>query len=132
MIFVDTGAFLALYEPRDQFHGIALQIWPTLTGPLLTSNHVVSETVTRLSRQAGCREAAARAADLYASTSIDIVQSMREDELEAIGWMRKFADQRVSFTDCVSFAMMRRNRVRTAFTFDRHFRDAGFQVIGLK
>ena len=28
--------------------------------------------------------------------------------------------------------IMRRYRIRTAFTFDRHFRLAGFQVIGLK
>jgi uncharacterized protein len=46
--------------------------------------------------------------------------------------MRKYADQGVSFTDCVSFAIMRRHKIRTAFTFDRHFKLAGFNVIGLK
>jgi predicted nucleic acid-binding protein len=45
--------------------------------------------------------------------------------------MRKYSDHEVSFTDCVSFAIMRRQQIRTAFTFDRHFRDAGFRVIGL-
>jgi len=43
--------------------------------------------------------------------------------------MRKYADKEISFTDCVSFAIMRRVGIRTAFTFDRHFRDAGFQII---
>ena len=46
--------------------------------------------------------------------------------------MPKYADQRVTFTDCVSFAIMRRRRIRTAFTFDRHFEARGFEVIGLK
>ena len=46
--------------------------------------------------------------------------------------MRKYADQDVSYTDCVSFAIMHRLRIRTAFTFDRHFRLAGFDVLGLK
>jgi predicted nucleic acid-binding protein len=41
----------------------------------------------------------------------------------------KFADQRVSFTDCVSFILMRRHRLARAFTFDRHFGDAGFGVM---
>jgi predicted nucleic acid-binding protein len=44
----------------------------------------------------------------------------------------QFADQRIGLTDCVSFAIMRRHKIRTAFTFDRHFRLAGFRVIGLK
>jgi predicted nucleic acid-binding protein len=30
--------------------------------------------------------------------------------------MRKFADQKIGFADCVSFAMMRRRKIRTAFT----------------
>jgi predicted nucleic acid-binding protein len=30
-----------------------------------------------------------------------------------------------SFTDCTSFALMRELSVSEAFTFDRHFREAG-------
>ena len=132
MIFVDTGAFLALYRDRDQHYRLAAEIWPALEGPLLTSNHVIAELATLLGRQIGFLEAADRLADVYKSPKIDIVQSSREDELEALRWMRNYADQRVTFVDCVSFALMRRHRIRAAFTFDRHFKLAGFEVIGLK
>jgi predicted nucleic acid-binding protein len=63
---------------------------------------------------------------------VDVLQSTRADELDALRWMRKYADERISFTDCVSFAIMRRHRIRAALTFDRHFKLAGFAVIGLK
>ncbi len=57
--------------------------------------------------------------------------SSKDDEIEAIHLFRKFADQRVSFTDCISFVLMKRFRIRTAFTFDQHFARAGFEVIPL-
>jgi predicted nucleic acid-binding protein len=82
-----------------------------------------------LARRAGYSYSGDRIQDLYASKSIEVLPSTREDELEAVRWMRKFADKEISFTDCVSFAMMRRLRIRMALTFDRHFRDAGFQII---
>jgi uncharacterized protein len=44
--------------------------------------------------------------------------------------LHKYADQRVSFTDCISFVMMKRERVKIAFTFDRHFSLAGFRCLG--
>lgn len=132
MIFVDTGAFLALYRKRDQHHREAARLWPTIERPLLTSNHIVDELATLLGRLIGFGSAADRIVDLYSSKSIEVLHSEREDELEAIRWMRKYADQEISFTDCISFAMIRRNRIETVFTFDRHFRDAGFRVIGLR
>ena len=132
MIFIDTGAFLALYYLGDQYHAQAARLWTTLERPVLTSNYIVDEFATALGRRVGFRFAADCVADVYASPVIDVLPSSREDELEALRWMRKFADQRISFTDCVSFALMRRRRIRTAFTFDRHFRLAGFEVIGLK
>ena len=132
MIFVDTGAFLALYYRRDQNHAQAARLWTTLEPPVLTSNHIVDEFATALGRRVGGRFAADCVADLYASPVIDVLPSSREDELDALWWMRKYADQRISFTDCVSFALMRRRRIRAAFTFDRHFKLAGFEVIGLK
>ena len=91
---------------------------------------MVDELATLLGRIAGFRYSADRVQDLYASGSIDVLASTREDEVEAIRWMRKYGDKEISFTDCVSFALMRRLGIDRVFTFDRHFRDAGFQIIG--
>lgn len=129
MTFVDTGPFLALHRKADQYHRDALRLWTTLAQPILTNNHVVDELATLLGRLAGFRYAADRVETLYQAPNIEVLHSTREDETEALRWMRKYADKEISFTDCVSFAMMRRHRIRAAFTFDRHFRDAGFQVI---
>jgi predicted nucleic acid-binding protein len=130
MNFVDTGAFLALHLENDQHRGEALRVWPTLVRPIVTGNHVIDEVATVLARRAGYHFAADCVADIYGAASIDVVQSTRLDEIEALRWMRKYADQRVSFTDGISFALMRRHRIRTVFTFDRLFRLAGFEVIG--
>ena len=132
MIFVDTGAFLGLYRKRDQHHERAAAIWAALKPPFVTSSHVTAELATLLARQIGWLQAVYRVTDVYESPKIDVIASDRDDELEALRWMRKYADQRVSFTDCISFALMRRHRIRRAFTFDRHFRLAGFEVIGRK
>jgi predicted nucleic acid-binding protein len=35
----------------------------------------------------------------------------------------------VSFTDCTSFVLMRTLGLQAAFTFDRHFKRAGFKTI---
>ena len=104
-------------------------MWTKLPQPILTSNHIVDELATLLGRLAGFRYAAERVEVLYLSENIEVLYAAREDEIEALRWMRKYADKEISFTDCVSFAMMRRHRIPAAFTFDRHFRDAGFQVI---
>ena len=69
---------------------------------------------------------------LYGSERLEIIFSDRDDEIATLQLFRKFADQKVSFTDCVSFALMRNFGIETAFTFDRHFLRAGLRVIGVK
>jgi predicted nucleic acid-binding protein len=131
MIFLDTGAFLARYFARDANHGRAVKIWKTLDrAPLLTSNHVLDETITLLGRRAGYTFAAERAERFYSSQAMQILYPGPEEEVEAILWLRKFADQEASFTDCVSFVLMKRHHISTAFTFDRHFSRAGFRTLG--
>ena len=131
MIFVDTGAFLARHLGRDQHHARAVKAWRRLgKGTLLpaTSNFVLDETFTLLGRWAGYAFAAERARALLGSDLLRILRPGEQEELDAIELFEKYADQEVSFTACISFALMRRHGIETAFTFDRHFSAAGFRV----
>ena len=51
-----------------------------------------------------------------------------EDEDAAWALFRKFRDKDFSYTDCTSFAVMERLRLRTAFAFDRRFAAMGYRV----
>jgi len=131
MIFIDSGAWIARYYQPDALHRASILIWKTIENrALFTSNHVIDETLTLLGRRAGYAFAAERAEVIYSSKALMILRSTAAEELEAIRLFRKFADQRLSFTDCISFALMRRHRIKVAFSFDEHFRAAGFDLLG--
>lgn len=131
MIFVDTGAFLARYIERDQYHDAASAHWRTLQNDrrrCFTSNFVLDETITLLARTSTHQFAAERARNLFESASLSILRPSEDDELAALELFQKYADQRVSFTDCVSFTLMEKHKIKCAFSFDRHFTIAGFNV----
>jgi uncharacterized protein len=131
VIFVDTGAFLARHLSRDQHHAAAVEAWARLAGDrerCVTSSFVLDETVTLLSRRAGPAFAAERALALLGSTALSILRPEPRDEEEALRWLEKLGGQDVSFTDCVSFALMKRHRLPRVFGFDRHFAAAGFTL----
>ena len=56
MIFVDTGAWIALTDKSDQYHNDAIEIYSKLKlqrERFLTTDYVIDETVTRLRYDAG-------------------------------------------------------------------------------
>ena len=132
MIFVDTGAWLGRLHPRDQYHQLASEIWREIElhdEPCATSSLVFSELWTLLGRRLGYRAAAQRAREIFRAESIDVLRPDEDDEMKALAYFEKFSDQGVGFTDCVSFALMRRHRIKRVFTFDRHFALAGFEAV---
>jgi len=86
----------------------------------------LDETLTLLARRAGYGFAAGRARNLYGSKRLTVLRPTEQDETAAVEAFVKYADQEVSFTDCVSFVLMRKNKLRRAFAFDDHFERAGF------
>ncbi len=132
MIFVDTGAFVARYIRQDGHHRRCRRAWSEIDRTrtrCFTSSFVLDETFTLLGRRATYAFAADRARALLSSQALTILRPGADDEMESVELFAKFADQQVSFTDCVSFVLMRRQRLERAFTFDRHFADAGFEVM---
>ncbi len=131
MIFVDTGPWIARYLLRDQHHPAAVAGWSALRAlgqPVFTSSFVLDEAFTLLARRADYRFASERARSIYASSALTILRPNAEHEVRAVSLFEKLADQRVSFTDCVSFALMSHHRIRRAFTFDQHYARAGFEI----
>ncbi|MBI4669773.1 MAG: PIN domain-containing protein [Elusimicrobia bacterium] len=131
MIFIDTGAFIGRYMAGDQYHDKASHAWDKLEKNhqrLFTSNLVIVETATLLTRQAGYGFAAQRVRNILDSRVIQILRPAEPQEREAIELLEKYADQRASFSDCLSFVLMRQTKIKTAFTFDEHFERAGFEI----
>ena len=132
MTFVDTGAFVARYIRQDSQHRRARRAWAELdrsrTG-CFTSSFVLDETFTLLGRTIDLCVRRGPGPGPAGLGSPDHLRPDADDETAAVELFAKFADQQVSFTDCVSFVLMRRHRLERAFTFDRHFADAGFEVL---
>jgi len=131
VIFIDTGAFVARYIERDQYHDAATEHWRMLRNDqrqCFTSNFVLDETFTLLARRSTYEFAAERARKLFESISLSILRPDENDELAALELFQRYADQSVSFTDCVSFVLMKKRNIQCAFSFDHHFTIAGFDI----
>ncbi len=131
MIFIDTGAFVGRFLKKDQYNEEATLRWTRLSNlreVCFNSNFILDETVTLLARRAGYQFAAERARQLYSSLELQILRPSIPEELAALELFEKFADQKISFTDCVSFVLMRQFQIKKAFSFDAHFERAGFEL----
>lgn len=129
-VFVDTGAFVAKEIGGDQLHGAAVQAWRELERlgtRLVSSEHVLDESATLIARRASYAFAAQWGTDVL-EAGIEWLRAGEGDWRQAMGLMRKYADQGVSFTDCMSAVLMKRAGLRRVFGFDRHFEAMGFGV----
>lgn len=132
MIFIDTGAWVAMFSRRDQFHARAAMIWARLraaNAAIVTSDSIFAETMTLLARNLHARAAAEAGRFLQRWGHLVVVRATGEDEEQALDLLERFSDQEVGFVDCLSFALMRRHRIHEAFSFDRHFTLSGATLI---
>jgi len=130
-IFVDTGAWIAIADKNDQYAKIATKFYTNLIiqrSNLFTSNLVLVETFNLLSRTIGSKSTT-KFGDALKTNVFLTVESITLVDWER-GWriFGKYDDKDFSFTDCTSFALMERLKVKSAFAFDVHFRQYGFSV----
>lgn len=135
LIFVDTSAWVAAFVERDGSHGAAVQEMERILdegATLLTTDYVLDESVTRIRYEGGHELAVDVGEQLQTSRLARLVEVGREGRDEALGIFKKCKDQKFSFTDCTSFATMKRFGLSEAFTFDRDFEKMGFLVVPRK
>src|ERR1700680_1492398 len=130
-LFVDTSAYFALTDKRDENHEAAVHFIHKLIrerAELLTTNYIVAETHTLLLNRIGHTTALQVIEALYKSqTRIYRVRGAAErKELDII---RLYTDKKFSLVDAISFATMERFHVTQAFAFDHHFTQYGFSLL---
>jgi uncharacterized protein len=129
-LFVDTGAFVAKEIAGDQYHPLASRGWNEASKgdvQLVSSEHVLDESATLIARRTTYAWASEWGRDVL-ETEIEWLRAESDEWRKALLLMRKFADQKVSFTDCLSAVLMKRAGIKTVFGFDRHFEAMGFRI----
>ncbi|HEX9580114.1 MAG TPA: PIN domain-containing protein [Gemmatimonadales bacterium] len=131
-VLVDTGAWLAAFHRRDQYHAQAatyLRQLRTEQTELIVTELILAELHLHLVRGLGIQRAAEHLQTLKADPLVrEYFTDARLQAAAFSDWIHPFADQPFTFTDAVSFAVMRAQRIPGAFTFDRHFKVAGFAM----
>ncbi|BCB96064.1 DNA-binding protein [Dissulfurispira thermophila] len=130
-LFVDTGAWYALVDKNDPDHKEALSFIKNNKIPLLTTNFIFDETITLLRSRLGWSVAKEFGQRLKDSRFVSLISVEDEDEEKAWEIFLKYKDKDFSYTDCTSFAVMKRLKIDFAFTFDSHFQTMKFNAMPL-
>jgi predicted nucleic acid-binding protein len=130
ILFVDTSAFFALLDRDDRNHAKAKKKWMEIleaSSGLVTSNYVLVETCALLQSRLGLEAVRGFQEDLLPILKVEFVLP----ELHRAGMAALLSAGRrgLSLVDCVSFEMMRDLGIKTALTFDVHFKEQGFDIV---
>jgi predicted nucleic acid-binding protein len=130
-LFADSAAWLALYDRRDKYHVRTQIAFRDLTERKVTfvvTDYTVAETATLVMGRAGHAQATICGEWLLHSARVRLIRVDAEMWSEAWRMFKMYDDKDFSFVDCASFAVMRREHIVDAFTFDHHFEQMGFRL----
>lgn len=134
LIFIDTDAWVALFNARDRWHPAAAAYWERTVAAgarLLTTNYVTAETATHLRATVGLHAALRfRQASSWAVGGGLVRLRWIDPRLEAEAWrlLERYSDVPLSLRDATSAVVARRAKVREVFGFDSDFRALGFDL----
>jgi len=131
-VFVDTGAWDAIADGADEHHLAALRHKEDLAGQysLVVTDYVLDELYTLLLMNVGHQRTVAFKGQLDALAREGVLEVVWvSQEIAAQAWQvfeRFNVDKEWSFTDCVSYTVMKRLGINEVFAFDHHFAQMGF------
>ena len=127
----DSSAILALLDADDADHERAVMVADRVASqrrPSFITNYIEVEAHALLLRKLGrtiAREWLLRA-------GLPVLRALPKEEEHAKTILARHIDKDWSLCDSISFAVLESRGARTAFTFDRHFRQYGrLEVLGL-
>lgn len=132
LLFIDTAGWMALADANDPQHQASRAVrddWLRQGRMLLSTDYVMDETLTLIRIRLGLQAAVRWWNQVETSSRLrwEWINPARAEK--ARHWFFQWEDKRFSFTDCTSFVVMRELHLRQALTTDKHFSQAGFEIL---
>lgn len=130
VVFVDTSAFLSLFDEDDEHHAAAVATWRRLLNEraeLYSTDYVRVESWSLLQARFGLE--AVRKFDLAYLPVVEWLHISAAQFAAAKTLVLSARRRRFSLVDAASFTVMRDEAIAIAFAYDRHFREQGFTVL---
>lgn len=131
-LFCDTLYFVALLNPRDQWHESAIAMEPLVEGSdLVTTEEVLVECLNFYS-ESGKHvrlEVSLYVRQLLLNPKFHILARSEVSFLNALDLYESRLDKGYSLTDCISMNACRELAIEEILTSDRHFEQEGFKVL---
>lgn len=131
MILLDTSALIALSDRRDRNHKRAVEFFREAVRKtrFVLPKHVLVEYIDGVTKRIGKEKAVEELENILNSKLIILEFEKKKDWEKAIEYFKKYNDKKIDLTDCLSFAIMERLKLREVFTFDNDFRIHGFKTV---
>jgi len=130
IVFVDTSAIIAALNSGDDQQGAAVRAWSGFLDantPMVTTNYVVVESLAVARGRLGFTAVRAMLEEIFPLLRVEWIGE--ETHRTAAAALLVATRSGASLVDLTSFDTMRRLGIRTAFTFDRHFKEFGFETL---
>jgi len=130
-IYIDTGALIALSDRNDKNHERAVLYFRTAVKRrvlFVLGKHVVIEYIDGVAKRINKIKAILELDSIIGSKLLFVEWANKTDWVQAVEYFKRYKDQKIDLTDCLSFSIMERMGIDTAFTFDSDFLTHGFTV----
>jgi len=130
LVYIDTGAFIALNDRSDRNHGAAASYFRRVAREgtrFVLGRPVLVEYLDGVTKRVGKSDALLRLRQIDASSLWRVEPDSEEDHARAREIFVRYDDQTIDMTDSLSFAIMERLGLKAAFTFDPDFETHGFE-----
>jgi predicted nucleic acid-binding protein len=130
-VFADSAYWIALLNPRDQWHGAFRGLNPLR---IVTTDEVLVEVLTFFSSygQPMRRMAVDIVRRILVRPDVDVLAQTRQSFLAGLELYESRLDKQYSLIDCISMATIRQVGLHEVLTTDAHFVQEGFVLLPRK
>ena len=122
MIFIDSSAFISYFVSNDINNSKVQDLFNELIEEdLVTSSDVVIETLNWLARKTNKKIVIELGEVLFKEEIARIIQTEKNDKSFALEIIKKYSDHNLSFTDAISFVVIKKLKIKRVFSLDKDF-----------